>query len=152
MMQARTATALMVLVGGAALGQACVDTTPLAFTSEVDALDGAASDALVDSAGLRTDANLVEACRQCLMGVGCKAQFDACAANAKCAVMSRCLIDAYCLNYSFTDLAHLPSCVFQCAAQAGILGQDDPAITFYAPLAACAQTMCAASCDVKGDR
>jgi hypothetical protein len=151
MTDVRTATAFVAILAGAALQPACVDTTPLDFRSQTGTEDATASDALVDSAAGRTDADLVADCRRCLAAGGCKTQYDSCTAEPKCRAFIDCLLGAYCLNYSLTNLAHLPACLLQCGADAGIAGQDDPALEAYIPVEGCAQTTCGTSCNVQGD-
>ena len=151
MTKVRKAVAFVAILAGTLLLPACVDTTPLDFPSKNGTEDAATSDALADSAAARSDADLVGSCRQCLTAGGCKTQYDACTADAKCGTFVGCLIGAYCLNYSFTDLADLPACLLGCSASAGITGQDDPTLAEYTPVAGCAQTTCAPSCDVQGD-
>jgi hypothetical protein len=125
---------------------ACVDTSPIDYVAP-DLRDGA-TEGGNDASSM--DAGLVAACKECITQGACKSQYQGCLKNQKCGFETACLVDAYCLNFSLTDIANLPACVNNCAADAGVTGQSDPAVLAFAPLIVCAQsaTGCAAVCDV----
>jgi hypothetical protein len=96
-------------------------------------------------------ATLVAACRECMTNGGCAAETQACNTDDRCARYLECSIVEYCLNYSFTDLAHSPPCVNECANAGSINGQTDPIIALVAPVALCAQNpaTCGPACNVR---
>jgi hypothetical protein len=123
-----------------------VDTSPIDYVPPPEA--GTAEAAAADAPDT---AALVPACRTCLTEGACMSQTQTCLNDARCSQFVNCLVDAYCLNYSLTDLAHLPACVTTCSSAAGIQVQSDPVIAIFIPVFACAQGpgMCAAECDVQ---
>ena len=140
---ARTfAAALSACVG--ILLVACLDATP--YTMPPPANDGGANptiDAAEDGDAATTT------CRACLgapdaPGPGCGDELAACQADPKCGAALACALADGCFDRG--SLGQLVVCGLPCAKAAGIVSNDDPALTQAFDLFHCAGTTCVTPC------
>jgi hypothetical protein len=119
----------------AALG-GCLDLTPITLAPA----DGGAQDV---SAVVTLEADVDAGhCEPCVQSAQCSTEFESCTSTPKCAVMFQCGLARGC----YAPGANLVSCLTICGQQAGLSGQNDPAVDPFLDLYECATTKCAASC------
>jgi hypothetical protein len=127
---------------------ACLDPSP--YTMPASASDAAPPlDASRDG-----DAAIVTTCTTCLQtpdtpGPGCADEVAACKASAKCNVALECALANACFERG--SLEKLVACGLPCAQDAGIVSNDDPALSQAYDLFHCAGTTCGGPCHLNGD-
>jgi hypothetical protein len=119
----------------AALG-GCLDLTPITLAPA----DGGAQD-VSTVVTLEADVDAGQ-CEPCVQSAKCSTEFERCISTPKCSVMFQCGLSQGC----YAPGANLVSCLTICGQQAGLTGQNDPAVDPFLDLYACATTKCAASC------
>jgi|HubBroStandDraft_1064217.scaffolds.fasta_scaffold99969_2 hypothetical protein len=115
----------------------CLDFTPVTF-SPIDAGVGDTSATMMLAADV--DAG---ACEPCVQGPNCGTELDACYATPKCRVMFQCGLEQGCYAGAASNLV---TCLTICGQQAGLTGQNDPAVGPFLGLYECATSKCATSC------
>jgi hypothetical protein len=114
----------------------CLDFTPITLApSEAGVEDGP----VVETAEAGLDGG---ACEPCVQGPSCSSELAACAATAKCIVMFQCGLGQGC----YAPGANLVECLTICGKQAGLTGENDPAVRPFLALYECATTQCKLSC------
>ena len=88
----------------------------------------------------------IEACRMCLATGSCATAFDTCSADARCNTFVDCMTGMKCWGVPVQDFSNLPPCIAACQSQAQLMGQLDPAIVLFIPVATCVQETCTSSC------
>jgi hypothetical protein len=127
---------------------ACFDTSPIDYTPPPTPEAGPP----MDGGAAPDAASLIQACGQCMMSSTCSEALAPCAANTRCNALAKCLLNSYCMTLNVADLAHVPQCALDCSTEAGIEGQQDPALFLYLQVIFCAQNpmKCGPVCDVPG--
>ena len=123
---------------------ACLDATP--YTMPPPTNDGGATrtiDAAEDADAAMTT------CRACLgapdaPGPGCGDELAACQADPKCGAALACALADGCFDRG--SLGQLVVCGLPCAKAAGIVSNDDPAVTQAFNFLHCAGTTCVTPC------
>ena len=114
----------------------CLDLTPITLApADAGAQDVSAVvilDADVDAGG----------CESCVQSAQCSTELEACTSTPKCTVMFECGLARGC----YAPGANLVSCLTICGQQAGLTGQNDPAVDPFLHLYEFATSKCAASC------
>lgn len=119
----------------------CLDFTPVTFAPS-DAGVGDTSATMMLAADV--DAGV---CEPCVEGPSCSAELAACNSTPKCTVMFECGLAQGC--YAAGAASNLVTCLTICGQQAGLSGQDDPAVGPFLGLYECATTKCATSCSAR---
>jgi hypothetical protein len=132
------ATSLLLLMPSLSIALlGCLDFTPVTFSPS----DAGVGDTSATMLAADVDAG---ACEPCVEGPSCSAELEACYANPKCMVMFQCGLEQGC--YAAGAASKLVTCLTICGEQAGLTGQNDPAVGPFLGLYECATTKCATSC------
>ena len=129
---------------------ACLDLSPRRYVERggtKDAAVGNSPDAGDDAATDAATGPSTEECQMCL-ATSCSGPLDTCNATPKCMPWAMCLSDTNCWGASVADINNVAQCLKDCAMQAGITSQIDPANGPLVSLLLCAQnpTACASTC------
>jgi hypothetical protein len=125
-------------IGAVLAGALCgfLDFTPITLAPiEAGVQDGS----IVSPAEVGLDGG---ACEPCVQGPSCSSELATCAATPKCMVMFQCGLAQGC----YAPSADLVECLTICGQQAGLTGQNDPAVAPFLALYECATTQCKLSC------
>ena len=133
----------------AAVGVACLDTTPLVYVPPTP--DAEPPPVVIDAGPDAPDVDTRPPCQLCVEspddgGAGCADELAACTADPKCNAAYACIVLQGCLNKESQRKVIL--CGLPCAAAAGIVTQDEPAAVEIYAVAVCAQTSCADACHI----
>ena len=128
---------------------ACLDLTPYVYEAArtKDAVAPPQTDAGPDA-----DVDNRPPCIRCVQSPddaavpGCASEIAACQQNTECAATYVCALANDCLNQpSFRDIIN---CGLPCAEEAGIMSENDPAVTLIYDFATCAQANCDVPCGI----
>ncbi|HVU05650.1 MAG TPA: hypothetical protein VHE30_28070 [Polyangiaceae bacterium] len=138
---------LALAVAAAFCQNACLNLDDVPVTEGISTAD--AGGGMSDAAAPDGDAGIpMTPCNHCIYdeGAPCRADYDTCAKNAKCAEIVHCATARNCM--SLADLSKIIPCAQVCIDQAGITSSSDPATLAAAPLFYCTKdaTKCADVC------